>query len=222
LAQRLNTLAGQENVTLYILFLAVFNVFISKLCGQEDIVVGSAVSGRRHSDLTGIIGMFVNMLIMRNFPAPWKTFIEFLQDVKENSLKAYENQDYQFDRLVDALGLERKVNRNPLYDIGFEMENPETTEIEIPGLILEPYEFETKVAKIDLLFAVSNSPGGIRCSIEYSTRLFEKETIEIMSERMIQLMDSIVDNPRDEIQNLDFSTAVEKELESGEDIKLVF
>ncbi|MCK5057807.1 MAG: amino acid adenylation domain-containing protein, partial [Candidatus Aminicenantes bacterium] len=92
----LNRLALEQEVTLYMIVLALFNVLLAKLSGQEDIVVGSPTAGRDHADLQKVIGMFVNTLTLRSHPVAEKTFIDFLKEVKEKTLRAFENQDYPF------------------------------------------------------------------------------------------------------------------------------
>ncbi len=87
----------KTGTTLYMMLLGAYNILLSKYTGQDDIIIGSPIVGRHHADLEGIIGMFVNTLAMRNRPEGGKTAEEFLEEVKENSLKAYENQDYQFE-----------------------------------------------------------------------------------------------------------------------------
>ncbi|MCU5332366.1 condensation domain-containing protein, partial [Bacillus wiedmannii] len=111
LTENLNALAKETGTTLYMVLLAAYNVLLSKYTGQEDIVVGSPVAGRPHADLQSIIGMFVNTLAMRNYPKSNQTFEEFLDGVKENALIAYENQDYQFEQLVERLEIPRDMSR---------------------------------------------------------------------------------------------------------------
>ena len=101
---------------MYMVLLAAYNVLLSKYTGQEDIIVGSPVAGRPHWELENIIGIFLNTLAMRNYPEADKTFVQFLQEVKENSLQAYENQSYQFEELVEKLNVKRDLSRNPIFD----------------------------------------------------------------------------------------------------------
>jgi acyl carrier protein len=96
----LNEIARSEGATLYMVLLAAYNIFLSKITGQEDILVGTPTAGRSHTDLEPIIGMFVNTLALRGFPAANKTLEEFLHEIKESTLKAFENQDYPFENLV--------------------------------------------------------------------------------------------------------------------------
>ncbi|HLP58027.1 MAG TPA: condensation domain-containing protein, partial [Candidatus Deferrimicrobium sp.] len=96
----LKRLAQSEKVTLFMTLLAIYNIFLSRVSGQEEIIVGAPVAGRRHSDLERIIGMFVNTLALRNYPSMHKTFREFLSEIKQNTLEAFENQDYPFEELI--------------------------------------------------------------------------------------------------------------------------
>ncbi|MCP5108150.1 MAG: hypothetical protein GY950_32485, partial [bacterium] len=90
----LKALATRENTTLFVVLLAVYNIFLAKICMQNDIIVGIPIAGRRHPGLNDIIGMFVNTLVLRNYPEGEKTFDDFLKQVKHRTLDAFENQDY--------------------------------------------------------------------------------------------------------------------------------
>ena len=128
----LKSLSHEQHVTLFMLLLSHYAVFLSKLSSQEDIVVGTPIAARRHTDLEPIFGMFVNTLSLRTFPAGQKMFTQFLEEVKESTIKAFENQDYLYQDLVEQVDVERDTSRNPLFDTMFAMQNMDTREIEIP------------------------------------------------------------------------------------------
>ena len=166
--EKLKTLALEEGVTLYMLLLAVYNVLLAKISGQEDIVVGSPLAGRRRADLENVIGMFVNTLPIRNYPQGNITFKDFLKDLKTRTLNAFENQDYPFEELVQQAEVTRDVSRNPLFDVMFTFQNIEGLSEEIPGLQspegtlkLTPYEYENKIAKFDLILNAEESDNKI-------------------------------------------------------------
>ena len=146
----LKALALETGATLYIVLLALYKIFLAKLSSREDIVIGSPVAGRRHADLEKIIGMFVNTLALRNYPSGEKKFMDFLEEVKEIALKGFENQEYQYEDLVEQIPVNRDAGRNPLFDTMFVLQNTGFQEIEIPGLKLVPYEYENKTSKFDL------------------------------------------------------------------------
>ncbi|MCP4215459.1 MAG: AMP-binding protein, partial [bacterium] len=136
----LNAAANENEATLYMTVLAIFTILLSRLGGREDIIVGAPTAGRRHADLDNIIGMFVNTLAMRNYPEGEKTVGAFLGEVRENTLNVFENQEYQFEDLVDKLSLRRDTGRNPIFDVMFNMLNLDEYDPQDTTLFLEEPE----------------------------------------------------------------------------------
>ncbi|MDQ1355257.1 MAG: hypothetical protein QG657_5567 [Acidobacteriota bacterium] len=197
--ETLNRLAIDESVTPYMIFLAIYNIMLAKISGQEDIIVGTAMVGRNHPDLHEIIGMFVNVLALRNFPSGEKTFLDFLRSVKKNTLSAFDNQDYHFEELVDHLQIKRDINRNPLFDVMFNQGDlgigsgkNEPGEIPLPmeNPVQERYEITT--SKFDLtLFYLSGSQNFV---FEYSTELFEEKSIEEFIKYFKEITATVIQN----------------------------
>ncbi|MCP4153381.1 MAG: non-ribosomal peptide synthetase, partial [bacterium] len=179
----LEKLAVQEGGTLFMALLAVYNVFLSKLCHQEEIVVGTTTAGRNHAELEGIIGLFINNLALRNYPEKNKTFTQFLKQVVNNALRIFENQDYPIDNLVEKITGQLDLNRpDPLFDTMFALQelgsakdkNHEKEIVtEIPGIGMTFKE----TARFDL--SLDSKDGGKRFfTFGYRTSRFKKETIE--------------------------------------------
>jgi non-ribosomal peptide synthetase component F len=208
-ATALKEIMLEERTTLHILLLAIYNLLLAKISGQEDIVVGMAAAGRRHEDLQGIIGMFLNMLAIRNHPKPNKTFKEFLREVKARALEAYDNQDYQFEDLVGKVVVNRAVDRHPLFDTAFGLQNMELPEIKIPGLKLKPYRYEKRRSKVDLLLIAVEAGGNIDFVMEYNTQLFKVETIERFILYFKRLVASILENPHQPLKNMHITSEEE-------------
>ncbi|MBP2646106.1 MAG: amino acid adenylation domain protein, partial [Firmicutes bacterium] len=206
----LNKLAGQTGATLYMVLLAAYNVMLAKYSGQEDIVVGSPIAGRAHADLEGIIGMFVNTLAMRNYPEKDKSFREFLQEVKENALSAYEHQDYQFEELVDRLDIPRNLSRNPLFDTMFVLQNTDTIAMEFKGLKFSSYELDSKVAKFDLTLEAVERNNRLEFTLEYDTKLFKQETAERLGRHFTNVLTGIVEQPGIKLGDIGLMSEVEK------------
>ncbi|MCP4216226.1 MAG: hypothetical protein GY765_16380 [bacterium] len=120
---QLNQLCLDLDITLFMMLLGIVNVFLARLSGQEDIIVGSTVAGRPHADLQDIIGMFVNTLALRNTPQGAKPFNHLLQEIKTSTLTAFENQDYPFEDIVDRVQVSRDTARNPVFDIMLSLQN---------------------------------------------------------------------------------------------------
>ena len=160
LTENLKNLTVKTGTTLFMALFTAYNILLFKYTGQEDLIVGSPIAGRPHADLARILGMFVNTLALRNFPEGRKTCQEFLGEVKESSLRAYENQDYQFEELVEKLNLERDISRNPLFDTMFALQNMEIEEIKLNSLKLLPSQTENKTAIFDITLTAAETAGG--------------------------------------------------------------
>jgi tyrocidine synthetase-3 len=223
---QLNRLARDRKTTLYIVLLTIYNILLHKYSGQEDIIIGSIIAGRNHVDFKRIFGYFVKTLALRNCPTPDKTFQSFLQEVKENTLRDFENQLYPFDRLLEKLDIKRNPGRNPLFDVIFIMQNTEKALPEGPMTGIDfkvtPYETENKTAMFDLNFEASENGEEIDCCFQYCTKLFERETIELMKERFLILIESILDNRDVEIRDLDWKILLEKEINNVQEVEFDF
>ncbi len=174
----LRAFAKKRQVTLFMVLSAAFNILLSKLSGAEDIIVGTPVAGRRHSDLEGVIGMFVNTLAIRHFPAGDKTVVEFLEQLRTATLDAFENQEYPFEELVEQLNITRDAGRNPIFDIMFVLQNMDEGKGVERALKLAPYHYESRLSKFDItLFAIEVGET-LRFKWQYGAKLFKKETVE--------------------------------------------
>ena len=197
ISQGIRRLATQTNATVYMVLLAVYYVLLAKYTGQEDIVVGTPVIGRRHADLENIIGMFVNTLALRNYPKSEKTFRNFLQEVIDNSIKAFENQDYPLDGLVEKLKIERIPGRNPLFDVMFsysEKNKMSNDNIESTGLKFGLYELDSRKAKFDLNMETSEEDDQLILFMVYCSELYKKETIERIITDFNSILETIVND----------------------------
>ncbi len=205
-------LAKENGTTLHMTLLAFYNVLLSKYTNQDDIVVGIPIAGRKHSDLENVIGMFVNTLPIRNCPEEKKTFVEFLQEVKENALNAYENQDYQFEMMVDKLKVQRDLYRNPLFDVMFDMHTAEKQRTILEqNLKFKPGQSQTNTAKFDLTLDGLETENGIIFTLEYNTDLFERKTIERMSQHLVNIIEKGIKNPEIQISEIEMISDDEKQ-----------
>ncbi|MCY8308650.1 amino acid adenylation domain-containing protein [Bacillus vallismortis] len=209
-ADELHHLMAETGTTLYMILLAVYSILLSKLSGQEDIVVGSPAAGRPHTDLEGVIGMFVNTLAMRSQPEGNKTFSSYLQDIRHLALTAYEHQDYPFEELADKLDTHREVNRNPLFDAMLVLQSSEDFQFEVPGLSISSVTPKHNISKFDLTFHAEEHSGGIRCRFEYSSALFEEETIARWASYFIELLKRVLADNEMRISDMQLLPAAER------------
>jgi amino acid adenylation domain-containing protein len=225
---QLNELVRETNTTLYTLLLALYTLLLSKYSGQEDIVVGSVVAGRNHVDLESIIGLVVKTLAIRNYPSSEKTFEAFLMEVMENSILAFENQQYPFMKLVDKLELKKDLGRNPLFDAAFIFQNASQSQVSKKerladtGLLLNLPFFEFHVSKFDITFEAAETGMEIICVFEYRADLFKPETMELMKERFLVLINSVIANKDSQLKDLEYQLEEEKKLSSVKDVEFDF
>jgi fengycin family lipopeptide synthetase D len=193
--EKLNQLAKKEDATMFITLLAILYVLLSKICRQEDIIIGTAIAGRRHADIQNIVGFFVNTLALRNFPTGEKTFIEFLKEVKERTITAFENQEYQFEELVDKLLEKRDPARNPIFDIMFALHNQgndPSIDTQEKGAIQNQQDSRPRRSLFDLLVNAFERGNQLMLSFEYDTKLFKEETIKRFMKYYKNIVTSII------------------------------
>ncbi|UCH96575.1 MAG: amino acid adenylation domain-containing protein, partial [Candidatus Aminicenantes bacterium] len=202
---QLREIAIQEEATLYMTIMAVFNTLLSRISGQREIVIGVPVAGRQHVDLQHVVGMLVNMMVLRNFLKEDITFREFLGEVKERTLNALENQDYLFEDLVDRLAIKRDMSRNPLFDVVYDLQKSEPGRGKIRNLKLKPYLFESVVSKFDMGLIGEDLGKRVVFRFEYCTKLFKKETIERFIKYFKELVHAVAGNPNVTLNNIEIS-----------------
>ncbi|HLP62581.1 MAG TPA: amino acid adenylation domain-containing protein [Candidatus Deferrimicrobium sp.] len=215
LTDRLRRLAQTIGATPFMILLAVFNLLLSKLSNQEDIIVGSPIAGRFHPDLENIIGVFINTLAFRNYPCAAKPFSRFLEEVKENCLRAFENQYYQYEELVEKVQINRDLSRNPLFDVMLVLPTMSRDRVTIPGLGLTPIDHHMQVSKFDIILTAVEGAEQFEFFITYSTALFKQETVykfigyfkRILSAILVER--ALESDP--EISSLDILSAGERE-----------
>ncbi|HLP58532.1 MAG TPA: amino acid adenylation domain-containing protein, partial [Candidatus Deferrimicrobium sp.] len=206
----LKALALEGGATLYMTLVALYSIFLTKISGQEDIAIGTPMAGRRHADLEKIIGMFVNTLALRSYPGGEKKFSEFLDEIKKMTLKAFENQDFQYEDLVEEIGATRDAGRNPLFDVLFVLQNAGRGIIEIPGLKIKTNEQENLTSKFDLSLVAAEVEDKLSFTFEYSTRLFKQVTIERFKVYFKNVISAVINNKKQKIADIEIITEEEK------------
>lgn len=200
LTDKIKQFLSGTDITLYMMLLAVYNILLFIYTRQQDIVVGSPIAGRWHEDLQNIVGMFVNMLPMRNRPNPVKTFKEFLNEVKINSINAFENQEYQFDDLVENLTIQRYLNRRPLVETVFTLQNTfQAADSQYPSSLgnephVKLYPIESNSIKFDLTLDAFEEKESILMWWTYATELFKDVTIENLKKHYIEILGQVLEN----------------------------
>jgi amino acid adenylation domain-containing protein len=209
LAAQLRTLSRREGVTLFMTLLAAFDTLLYRWTGQDDVVVGAPIANRRRRELEGLVGFFVNMLVLRTDLSGAPSFRDLLARVRETCLGAYEHQDVPFERLVEELQPDRSGSRHPLFQVTFALHDALAGPPEMPGLSVVEERLSTGQVKFDLdlgleeLPAATGDAGGLGGWLESSTDLFDASTVERFRRQLETLLGAAVADPVRPIDSLD-------------------
>ena len=201
LTGKLKSLARQEGVTLYMLLVAAFQTLLHRYTGQDDILIGSPAANRGRVETEGMIGVFINTLVLRSNLSGDPTFHELLLRVREVALAAYAHQEFPFEKLVAEMRADRDPSRTPIFQALFTLQDHRPN-LDWLGLQATLSEVDTETAKFDLTLALEDVDGRLCGFFEYSTDLFDEETIVRWSAHWKTLLEGIVDNPSQSIGKL--------------------
>ncbi|WP_256701589.1 condensation domain-containing protein, partial [Paenibacillus sp. P3E] len=197
--------------TLTMLLLASFNVLLNKCTGQEDLIVGTPISGRNHIELEHTVGMLANSVPLRNQPSGYKSFDVFLSEVRENMISAFENQEYPLEKIIEDINITREISRNPLFDVMFVMQNMKFPQAYTESLTFSSYPFEHNGSKFDLSLEVFERESNIEFIFEYNKQFFKRERIECYKENFVYILKQITENPKIYIKDICINNDIETE-----------
>lgn len=204
LSARIRSFCKEQQVTLYMLFLALSKVTLAKYAAQTEIVVGSPVNGRIHQDLENQIGFFVNMLVLRSHVNPSDSFAAFLAHTKRNVLEVFEHQVYPFDMLLSDLDIPRDMSRNPLFDVEV------TTNInDVPAddreTVVAGIEADLNIGtKFDVMLQLIDTGRNMQLGIRYNADLFRKRSMVLLKERLLWVIGEVLNSPDKKIEDLNY------------------
>ncbi len=207
LCEKVKFLSKQEDVTAFMTLFAAFQVLLHRYTGQEDLVVGVPIANRNREELQNLIGFFVNSLVLRTDISGNPAFRELLARVRQLAIDAYAHQELPFEKLVEELNQERDLSRNPLFQVSFQLFNVQPSSDDL----LSVFTVEAGVASFDLRFDLLLGPNGLNGFFEYSTDLFDAETITHLSKQFVTLLQSITDNPELRVSELRLLSDAERQ-----------
>jgi hypothetical protein len=195
LSGALRELSRIEKTTLFMTLLAAFQTLLRHYTNSEDLPVATNVSNRSRPETQGVIGFFVNQLVMRASFKGDPTFRELLARVREVTLEAYAHQDVPFEKVVMALRPERNLDRQPLSQFKFDLQNARVSVLELPGLQLSPFDIDLKMTHFDLTLSMTDTDEMLTGFFQYSADLFEAATVERMLGHYMALLRAVVARP---------------------------
>ena len=210
LSESLKALSKQEGCTLFMTMFAAFNVLLSRYTGQDDTIVGTPVANRSRSELEGLIGFFVNTLALRSDLSENPSFRTLLARVRQTTIESYAHQDLPFDLLVDELRPERQAGQNPLFQVMFVLQNAPMRKLEISGLSIRPFYIEDSESLFDLSVLIEEQGQSFKGEFVYNCELFDRATIQRMSEHFQRILEAAVEDPDRPISELPLLSDAER------------
>ncbi|WP_298734505.1 amino acid adenylation domain-containing protein [uncultured Chitinophaga sp.] len=193
---QLKAICDKEGATLFAGLYAVFTVLLARYSNENDIVVGTPIANREQPEVAGLIGFFVNMLVLRSQVSVTGSFIELIRQTRQMLFDAYAHQQMPFDMLVSELQPERNAAYSALFQVMFVLQNNEKAAVKLPGLSLRPMEQSRPFAQYDLSLHADENSHGLSLSWEYNTDIFELSTIQRMASHFENLLGALVHAPQ--------------------------
>ncbi|MFH8590151.1 amino acid adenylation domain-containing protein, partial [Streptomyces celluloflavus] len=212
---KLSELARAEGASLFMVLQAGLAALLSRLGAGDDIPIGTPVAGRTDEALDDLVGFFVNTLVMRTDTSGNPSFRELVRQVRETALAAYANQDVPFEHLVEALNPGRSLSHHPLFQVSLAVQNSPDDGISLPGLDVTSSLAATGTSRFDALFSVTErgaegAPAGLHVLVEYSTDLFDRQSVESLVQRFERLVRAAAQAPGAPLSGLDVLGAAER------------
>lgn len=191
----LQGLAEKHGATMFMTLLAAYYQLLHRLSGQDDILVGTPISGRDRLETRNVIGFFVNTVVLRGDLRGNPTFSAFLERVKNNALGVFSHQEIPFERIMEVVNPSRDMSRNPLYQVTFSYENFDTGAAEEAETgIITPVDIEFDIAQFDLSLTVTPSrDGSAKVGLRYNNDLFKRESAQRYLKAYLRLIEGILE-----------------------------
>jgi amino acid adenylation domain-containing protein/non-ribosomal peptide synthase protein (TIGR01720 family) len=205
----LKSLSRRQGSTLFMTLLAGFAAVLSRWSSQDDLLVGTPGGGRNRTEVEGLVGFFVNMLVLRVDLAGDPGFADLLARTRTFALEAYRHADLPFEKLVDELLPRRDLAHTPLFQVALMLDNA-SAPLTLPGLRLSTVEADSGTSQFDLRMALSETPAGIAGFLEYNTDLFAAATVDRLIGHLETFLAAAVSAPEERLSELPLLTAAER------------
>ncbi|MCP4657076.1 MAG: amino acid adenylation domain-containing protein, partial [bacterium] len=216
LTAELKVLSRTRGTTLFMTLVAAFKVLLARTTGQRDLTIGSPIANRNRSEIEGLIGFFVNTLLLRTRLDGDPSFRELLGRVREVTLGAYAHQDLPFEKLVEELHPQRELSRQPLFQVMFVLQNTPGPALELPGLSVRELAVDNGTAKFDLTLSLDEDESALSGFFEYNTDLFDRTTVCRLAGHLETVLAGVAGDPERRISELPLLPAAERRQLLGE------
>jgi len=202
IARKVAHFSQQHKATPFMMLLSAYALLLHRYSRQHEILIGTPIAGRAQPEVERLIGLFINTLVMRVSLADNPTVAELVEQVRQTALDGYAHQDLPFERLIDLLQLERNRSYNPVFQVMFAMQPTDPDQLRLAGLVLDPLDIETGMAKFDLNLMMRESAKGLQGSLEYNSDLFDEKSAQQMVNHFQNLLCAMAENPTANVATL--------------------
>ncbi len=211
MSQRLKALNKATRATNFVSLLAAVRAVLARVSGQNDVCIGTPIAGRNRQELEHVIGIMLNTLVLRNPVAPRESFKELVVRERATSLAAYAHQEAPFEMIVDALKVERTLNRTPLFQVSFVHQNMPHSPPPIGDLADQPFVGDSVTTRFDLSIVSLERDGAIVLELVYNLDLFDRWQIEQLAAAIVQFLREALRDPARPIADIPLLTPDERQ-----------
>ncbi|WP_047686054.1 condensation domain-containing protein, partial [Xenorhabdus sp. NBAII XenSa04] len=212
LTASLKRLSEQQGITLFMTLLSAWSIVLSRLSGQDDLVIGTPSAGRSRQEVESLMGFFVNTLALRIDLSGEPNVTELLSRVRQTALAAQEHQDLPFEQVVEIVQPPRRLSHTPLFQVMFAWQSNEIVEWRLPGLTISQIDQPFDVVKFDLELNLFEEEDRVVGYLGYSTALFDQSTIERHVGYLHTILQAMVANIQQPIGEINLLAPAERQL----------
>ncbi|MEX2494247.1 MAG: amino acid adenylation domain-containing protein [Nitrospirales bacterium] len=208
---KLKQLIQPQGITIFMALLAVFQILLSRYTGQRDILVGTPIAGRTHTDLEDLIGFLVNTLVLRIQIVGHPTFHDILRQVRKTCLDAYRHQDLPFEKLVEVLNPVRDPSRSPVVQAIFQFRQASDLRLVFPDVEIKPFPVKRRTGNFDLHMVCEEASSGIEGFLYYPQELYSDSMMANFAQHYRILLEELIANPEQAVEHIPFLTEAERD-----------
>jgi non-ribosomal peptide synthetase component F len=205
----LRQVCRSQNATVFVAMLAGFMSLLHMYTGEPDILIGTPVSNRDREEFEGLIGLFLNTIVIRANLSANPTFNEIVQHVRRCALEAFDHQNVPFEKIVEELGVEREAGRNPIFQVWFVMQSGAREAASLPGLTISPLDVRPDTTLFDLMLDIEEQRGELSGFIRFNDEIYNVKSIERMARRFETLIDQLASSPSSRLNEIEIDAGQE-------------
>ena len=209
---KLKRLSQQHGGTLFMTMMGAWAAVLSRVSGQQELVVGTATANRRHRQIEGLIGFFVNALALRIDLSQEPTAAQLLAQVRQRVLGAQEHQDLPFEQVVEIVHPPRSMDHTPVFQVMFVWQNNELGEWRLPGVEVETVQVGYDIVRFDVELSLSEVGDEIAGTLSYATALFDRQTMERHLGYLRAMLEALAADLAQSVTEIDLFSASERKL----------